>query len=217
MCCFHLIFPLGLELSLILYNLSFQFCPTLFFPLILCCSTFSLPCPLPLLITCFQSFLSHCLLTLSSPFSLFSYSIFSSFFPSLSGWLAESGVKNGPWLYRPEPSSIGYANETISKLTFNTTTMTNSTTTTIVLRPFTQNNDVLMRSAFSHFYQMDKIGVFRQFFATVFPIFLIIVMFLVMTNVLNYLLVLCKLEYMQMGTSKTMIDLYQDALFHLFL
>ena len=151
------------------------------------------------------------------PSSLSSYSIFSSFFLSLSGWLAESGVKNGPWLYRPEPSSIGYANVTIAKHTFNTTTMTNSTTTTIVLRPFTQNNDVLMRSAFSHFYQMDKIGVFRQFFATVFPIFLIIVMFLVMTNVLNYLLVLCKLEYMQMGTSKTMIDLYQDALFHFFL
>ena len=120
-------------------------------------------------------------------------------------------MKSGPWLYRPEPSSIGYANVTIATTTYDPTTGTNSTTTSIVLRPFTQNNDVLMRSAFSHFYQMDKIGVFRQFFATVFPIFLIIVMFLVMTNVLNYLLVLCKLEYMQMGTSKSIVEFYDDA------
>jgi hypothetical protein len=54
---------------------------------------------------------------------------------------------------------------------------------------------------------MDKIGIFRQFFATLFPILLIIVMFLVTTNVLNYILVKCKLDYMQMGTCKNSIHL----------
>ena len=109
------------------------------------------------------------------------------------GWLAESGIKSGDWLYRPEPSSIGYHNVT----SLNPLNVTIST-----LEPYEINKDILMRSAFSHFYQMDRIGVFRQFFATLFPILLIIVMFLVLTNVLNYILVKLKLDYMQMGTCK---------------
>ena len=84
-----------------------------------------------------------------------------------------------------------------------TSIVNNATTTTLVA--YDVNNDILMRSAFSHFYQMDKIGIFRQFFATLFPILLIIVMFLVTTNVLNYILVKCKLDYMQMGTCKNSI------------
>jgi hypothetical protein len=113
------------------------------------------------------------------------------------GWLAESGIKSGDWLYRPEPPTEGFYNVT--------SIVGNSTINN--LEPYTINNDILMRSAFSHFYQMDKIGIFRQFFATLFPILLIIVMFLVTTNVLNYILVKCKLDYMQMGTCKNSIYL----------
>lgn len=119
----------------------------------------------------------------------------------LTGWLAESGIKSGPWLYRPEPSTIGYHNVT----SINTMNVTIST-----LEPYDINNDILMRSAFSHFYQMDKIGVFKQFFATLFPILLIIVMFLVLTNVLNYILVKLKLDYLQMGTRKSTIESYSS-------
>lgn len=115
------------------------------------------------------------------------------------GWLAESGIKSGDWLYRPEPSTLGYHNVT--------STFQNVTTTT--LESYDINNDILMRSAFSHFYQMDKIGIFKQFFATLFPILLIIVMFLVVTNILNFILVKCKLDYMQMGTCKNAIQPYR--------
>ena len=111
----------------------------------------------------------------------------------LTGWLAESGIKSGPWLYRPEPSTIGY---------HNVTSINAANVTITTLEEYDINNDILMRSAFSHFYQMDKIGVFKQFFATLFPILLIIVMFLVLTNVLNFILVKLKLDYLQMGTCK---------------
>ena len=110
-------------------------------------------------------------------------------------------MKSGDWLYRPEPSTIGYNNVTISTITFDPITNTNITKISHSLEPYDQFNGILMRSAFSHFYQMDKIGIFRQFFATVFPILLIVVMALVSTNVLNFVLVKCKLEYLQMGTS----------------
>ena len=111
----------------------------------------------------------------------------------LTGWMAESGIKSGPWLYRPEPSTIGY---------HNVTSINAANVTITTLEEYDINNDILMRSAFSHFYQMDKIGVFKQFFATLFPILLIIVMFLVLTNVLNFILVKLKLDYLQMGTCK---------------
>jgi hypothetical protein len=112
------------------------------------------------------------------------------------GWLAESGIKSGEWLYRPEESSQGFQNVTIS--TFNVTSNSISSTTTLV--PVTINNDILLKSAFSHFYQMDKIDALKVFFATVFPIVLIIFMFLSLTNALNYILASCKLDFLQMGT-----------------
>lgn len=146
-------------------------------------------------------------LSLSSPshfvFSYCTSTPHSSF--CVLGWLAESGIKTGEWLYRPEPSTVGYHNVT--------SIVNNATTTTLVA--YDVNNDILMRSAFSHFYQMDKIGIFRQFFATLFPILLIIVMFLVTTNVLNYILVKCKLDYMQMGTCKNSIWLSCQISSHL--
>ena len=106
-------------------------------------------------------------------------------------------MKSGPWLYRPEPSTIAYNNVTTTSITAQ-----NTTQTTYSLEAYDQNNDVLMRSAFSHFYQMDKIGVFRSFFGLAFPIILIIVMALVLTNVLNYILFKVGLESLQMGTGK---------------
>jgi hypothetical protein len=110
--------------------------------------------------------------------------------------LAESGIKSGEWLYRPQDSSQGFQNVTISS--FNTTT--NSTSSTIILEPITINNDILLKSAFSHFYQMDKIDALKIFFATVFPIVLIIFMGLQITNLLNFILAKCKLDFLQMGT-----------------
>jgi hypothetical protein len=76
----------------------------------------------------------------------------------------------------------------------------NSTEEKTFLELYEKDNSILMRSSFSHFYQMDKIGVFKQFFATVFPILLIVVMSLVLFNILNIILAKVGLGFLQMGT-----------------
>lgn len=72
-----------------------------------------------------------------------------------------------------------------------------STTTT--LEPYNIDNSVIMMSAFSNFYQLDSVGLFQEFFATVFPILFIVVAGLVLFNVLNWILVQLGLKNFQMG------------------
>lgn len=56
-----------------------------------------------------------------------------------------------------------------------------------------------MPSCFSHFYQLGQITSLRTTFGTLFPIVLFCVVFLIVTNVLNYLLVLMKMGKYQFG------------------
>ena len=56
-----------------------------------------------------------------------------------------------------------------------------------------------MPSCFSHFYQLDQITSLRTTFGTLFPIVLFCVMFLIVTNVLNHLLVIIKMGNYQFG------------------
>ena len=56
-----------------------------------------------------------------------------------------------------------------------------------------------MPSCFSHFYQLDQITALRTTFGTLFPIVLYCVMFLIVTNILNHLLVLIKMGKYQFG------------------
>jgi len=114
------------------------------------------------------------------------------------GWVAESGLTEGKWLFKPIPPTVTYANVTTSS--FHLVNGHNVTTHHNVTVAVVTDNDVLMRSSFSNFYQIYKIGVFVVAFRSVFPVLLLLIMILVIFNVLNWLLVKLRLSAMQMGT-----------------
>ena len=58
---------------------------------------------------------------------------------------------------------------------------------------------VPMPSCFSHFYQLQAVSSLKSTFGTFFPVLLFCVMFLIATNVLNYILVALKADYIQFG------------------
>ena len=113
-------------------------------------------------------------------------------------WLAESGLIDGEFLYKQIPSTYEQRNVTIT--TTQLINHQNVTTHHNVTQTITINNDIMMRSSFSNFYQIYKIGVFKTAFRSVFPVFLLLIMILVIFNVLNWILVRLRLSYMQMGT-----------------
>ena len=113
-------------------------------------------------------------------------------------WLAESGLIDGAFLYKQIPPTYVQQNVTIT-----TTQLINNHNVTSrhnVTQTITINNDIIMRSSFSNFYQIYKIGVFKTAFRSVFPVLLLVIMILVIFNVLNWILVRLRLSYMQMGT-----------------
>jgi hypothetical protein len=59
---------------------------------------------------------------------------------------------------------------------------------------------VSMMSAFSHFYSLGDIDVVRKSFGTIFPVILIVIVSLTVTNVYNRLCVLAKMQKWQFGT-----------------
>ena len=57
-----------------------------------------------------------------------------------------------------------------------------------------------MPSCFSHFYQLQAVSSLKSTFGTFFPVLLFCVMFLISTNILNYILICLKAEYLQFGS-----------------
>jgi hypothetical protein len=122
------------------------------------------------------------------------------------GWIGESGVKTGPWIYSQIPTTYEtytqthmnityvntYVNETYTKKT-EVISYYNTTSTVTVTEP------VIMRTAFSSFYQVYKIASLRHAFSLAFPIIFIFMVVLVITNALNKILVLMKLGFLQFG------------------
>ncbi len=58
----------------------------------------------------------------------------------------------------------------------------------------------LMLSAFSHFYQLQSVSIIKGSFGTLFPVFLLILMILIATNLLNFIFVKINMSSMQFGT-----------------
>jgi hypothetical protein len=58
---------------------------------------------------------------------------------------------------------------------------------------------IFMPSAFSHFYQIQSVYIIKQTFGTIFPVLLVVLMFLFTTNIFNRALVLFKMDKYQFG------------------
>lgn len=114
------------------------------------------------------------------------------------GFIAENGLDDGSWIDSNEPFSY---NSTISYNTF-----TNSTTNSTISVPYNTtyigNGPQPMPSAFSHFYQLQSVGVIHNTFGLIFPIMLYIIVGLILPNILNRLFVLLKMPYLQFGAGK---------------
>lgn len=111
------------------------------------------------------------------------------------GWMAENGIKAGPWLYNEAPDYL--VNTTFANVTTNP--ITNVTTTTYYNGTMWVDGGVFMPSAFSDFYQLQSVGAIKSTFGTIFPVLLFCVLFLFITNAFNRLLVLIKMEEYQFG------------------
>jgi hypothetical protein len=70
---------------------------------------------------------------------------------------------------------------------------------TTILVATTVRGGLPMPSCFSHFYQLQAVGQLKSTFGTFFPCLLFCVMILIITNILNRILVLCKADYLQFG------------------
>jgi hypothetical protein len=110
------------------------------------------------------------------------------------GWISESGLRSGPWTtnmaaYHYELRNVTYINTTISDFpqSYNITQL--------VSVP----GGVSMMSAFSHFYSLGDIEIVRKSFGTIFPVILIVMVCLTVTNVYNRLCVLAKMQKWQFG------------------
>lgn len=107
------------------------------------------------------------------------------------GWIAEDGLKSGPWEDSSTPNTYEYMNVTF----FNSTT--NSTQTSLELVAI--DNTIVMASSFSNFYKLQDIPFIKKSFGIIFPIMLYCIVGLILPNIMNRLLVLLKLDYLQFG------------------
>jgi hypothetical protein len=107
------------------------------------------------------------------------------------GWMAENGIKSGPWLYNDAPGFYGNVTHTSD---INGTITTYNRTELI-------SDSVFMPSAFSNFYQLQSVGAIKSTFGTIFPILLFCVLFLFVINAFNRILVLLKMDEYQFGAA----------------
>lgn len=119
------------------------------------------------------------------------------------GWIAENGLEDGYWTESSTATvvQLEYFNTTTSL--YSNGTISNSTT---VLLPtnVTISSPEIMLSAFSHFYQLQSVGVIRKTFGLIFPIMLYCVVGLILPNILNRILVLLRMPGLQFGAGLTM-------------
>jgi hypothetical protein len=107
------------------------------------------------------------------------------------GWIAEDGLKSGSWENSSTAPSYAYQNVSF----FNTTL--NATETTLELVEI--DNSIKMASSFSNFYKLQNVAFIKQSFGLIFPIIFYCVVGLILPNIMNRLLVLLKLDYLQFG------------------
>jgi hypothetical protein len=93
------------------------------------------------------------------------------------------------------PTGINGTQYPTAAPTFNVTMPRNTT----ILVATTVRGGLPMPSCFSHFYQLQAVGQLKSTFGTFFPCLLFCVMILIITNILNRILVLCKADYLQFG------------------
>ena len=93
------------------------------------------------------------------------------------------------------PTGINSTQYPTAAPTFNATIAHNRT----ILIATTVDGGLPMPSCFSHFYQLQAVGQLKSTFGTFFPCLLFCVMILIITNILNRILVLCKADYLQFG------------------
>ena len=93
------------------------------------------------------------------------------------GWIFENGTNNGDWVY--------------SDAMINSTNIDGNSTQV--------QSDYEMLSAFANFYQLQLVSGFGDALNTVYPGLLLAISFLVLTNLINRILVLCKLPQYQFG------------------
>ena len=97
----------------------------------------------------------------------------------------------------PTPVNFTYAPTFApSNGTFRPPTVHNRTELIAVITP----GGLPMPSCFSHFYQLQAVSSLKSTFGTFFPVLLFCVMFLISTNILNYILICLKAEYLQFGS-----------------
>lgn len=94
------------------------------------------------------------------------------------GWISENGLTSGDWT----ENQVAYVN------VYNGTEIIGQ-----------EPHSVPMLSAFSNFYQLQSVPIIKSTFGTIFPIILFCVMGLIIPNLLNRILILCKLERYQFG------------------
>lgn len=116
------------------------------------------------------------------------------------GWISESGLRSGTWTTNLASYHYEYQNATVNATVFDST----NSVYTYQLQNVTQlvevPGGVNMMSAFSHFYSLGDIPVIKDSFGTIFPVLLIVILSLTVTNVYNRICVLTKMQKWQFGT-----------------
>ena len=115
-------------------------------------------------------------------------------------WISEGGLRSGAWTtnlasYHYEYRNVT-TNSTISDPVTGQFTYVLANTTQLTAVP----GGVTMMSSFSKFYSLGDIPVVRQSFGTIFPVLLIVILSLTVTNVYNRLCVVAKMQKWQFGS-----------------
>ena len=104
------------------------------------------------------------------------------------GWIFENGVRTGSWTDSSTYTDCYY--DLVNNIT--------NTTCDFVSDPNPAKFETLS-SCFSQFYKIEVIPIMGDSFNTVFPLLLFCISFLMVTNLLNWILVKLKLEKYQFG------------------
>eukprot|EP01038_Epipyxis_sp_PR26KG_P004409 gene4409-6236_t len=115
------------------------------------------------------------------------------------GWIGENGTNSekGPWL----ESNPVLSNVTITHYYSAYNSTTNMTEVLTYNTSSLEYVGVPMPCAFSEFYDLKNVKFINDNIGTVFPIMLLIILFLFMTNSFNRILILLKMERYQFGAA----------------
>jgi hypothetical protein len=119
------------------------------------------------------------------------------------GWISENGLVDGSWTSNEAPSLPTFENVTV----FNTTVIGGiSVITNYTVQEWVNvSQAIFMPSSFTHFYQLQKVEAIKRSFGTIYPVILLILVPLYLTNIINRFLVYLKWDNYQFGTRKCLI------------